>query len=410
MTRIGPVAWLDFRPDDLTRAQQFIDSMSEEGVLDELGFLSLFGAFADVFYPATTTVMSSARYLYFVAGIYRQLEREKGVRSSNVAKEVRARQDRLRASLVAVEKHGVIGKEKKEEVKQLPSTIYWSSLRRLGFFKADFSERAYQDTFDDIKRARRGFSDDDEAAQSVSSPVFWDQHLPVATFLDDEGNPRSRASFTLTRAEARDLSQRFEAKFEHSLLVHHVQQRIPSCDRPWDAHRPSDYLRHHLELARKVSLFARGVTLHYYLLLLEARDSAKLSPVEDTVTPAFQFWWEEARAHLKGWDASELRQTPAVAPVLRAGTHGDLSFMSGWLDRLAASATPKAFLGDSAARERVRGRERAVKPRKARLKSLVHLKQWQIPPIGETVYQLDYRHGIGMQFVAEILTGLEGAR
>jgi len=52
--------------------------------------------------------MSRPRYLYFVAGIYRQLERE-GIRSNQVADLARKRQDALRDALSASEHTGVIG-------------------------------------------------------------------------------------------------------------------------------------------------------------------------------------------------------------------------------------------------------------------------------------------------------------
>ena len=77
------VTWLDFRADDLARARDFIRSLQEEGVIDELGFLALLGRFSDLLRPATTTLMRSARYFYFIAGICSSLERE-GVRASQV--------------------------------------------------------------------------------------------------------------------------------------------------------------------------------------------------------------------------------------------------------------------------------------------------------------------------------------
>ncbi|MGE3507784.1 MAG: DUF6361 family protein [Vicinamibacterales bacterium] len=410
MSRVGPVSWLDFRSDDLTRAKEFINSLEGEGVLDELGFLSLFSAFADIFYPATTTVMSAPRYLYFVSGIYRQLEREKHVRSSNVAQEARERQDELREVLAPVERLGVIGREAKSNVKQLPATVYWSALRRLGLFKPNLSDRAYHEAFDDIRKAKRGFADDDETVQSVGLPTYWDAHLPPITFLDEEGHPRSGTSFAMTRAEAKDLRSRFESRFPKCLLVHHLSQQVTACERPWDAHAPSEYLKHHLQLARRVSLFARGVTLHYYLLLLDAREDAKLSASVDDITPFFKVWWEQARPQLKGWDPSELRLTTDISPSLRPGADGDLGFITGWLSRVEALGSPDALIGDTAARGVIAWRERSVKGRKARLRSLTHLKQWEKPHIGDALYQLDYRHRIGMQFVSGILSGMERGR
>src|SRR5439155_1743098 len=272
MARLGPITWLDFRSGDLTRARDFIKSLQDEGLLDELGFLALFGRFADIFYPATSTVMRSSRYLYFVAGIYQQLEREKDVRASNVALLVRKRQDALRDVLSAIEPTGVIGRDKRMGVKQLPSSIYWSSLRKLGLFSGGLSEGAYHDAFDRNRRERRGYADDDKAQQSAASAAFWDEDIPPAQFLDDGGMPKQGISFLLTKAEATDLTRRFEARFANSLLTHHLRRRIPECDAPWDAHRPTEYLRAHLDRAEKVSLFARGVTLHYYHLLFDARE------------------------------------------------------------------------------------------------------------------------------------------
>lgn len=104
------VTWLDFRAEDLSQARDFIRSLQEEGVIDELGFLSLQGRFSDLLHPSTTTLMRSARYFYFVAGIYRLLERQ-GVRASQVSQLARQRQDELRDVLAAKEAVGVIGRE-----------------------------------------------------------------------------------------------------------------------------------------------------------------------------------------------------------------------------------------------------------------------------------------------------------
>ena len=60
--KLDAVTWLDFRADDLSQARDFIRSLQEEGVIDELGFLALQGRFSDLLHPATTTLMRSARY------------------------------------------------------------------------------------------------------------------------------------------------------------------------------------------------------------------------------------------------------------------------------------------------------------------------------------------------------------
>ena len=171
------VTWLDFRADDLLIARDFIRSLQVEGVIDELGFLALQGRFSDLLHPSTTTLMRSARYFYFVAGIYRQLEHE-GVRSSEVAQLARQRQDDLRDVLAAKETVGVIGQEAGINLRQFPSLIYWSGLRKLGMFTSSLSENAYQEQFDDIRRSRRGYKDDDKTVQGPERVQYWAADLP----------------------------------------------------------------------------------------------------------------------------------------------------------------------------------------------------------------------------------------
>src|SRR4051812_6958624 len=103
MAKEAAITWLDFRAEDLARARGFIRLLQDESVVDELGFLALQARFSDIFHPATSTPMSRPRYLYFVAGIYRQLERE-AVRSNQIALLARKRQDALRGVLVESEK------------------------------------------------------------------------------------------------------------------------------------------------------------------------------------------------------------------------------------------------------------------------------------------------------------------
>src|SRR6186713_1049536 len=175
--RLDAVTWLDFRAEDLSQARDFIRSLQEEGVIDELGFLALQGRFSDLLQPATTTLMRSARYFYFVAGIYLQLEWE-GVRSTQVALLAQQRQDELANVLTDKERVGVIGREAGMTLRQFPSLIYWSALRKLGILTSNLSEGGYQEQFDDIRRQRRAYQDDDKTPHGSVGPQYWDPTLP----------------------------------------------------------------------------------------------------------------------------------------------------------------------------------------------------------------------------------------
>ncbi len=400
------VTWLDFRADDLSQARDFIRSLQEEGVIDELGFLALLGRFSDLLHPATTTLMRSARYFYFVAGIYRLLERE-GVRASHVAHLAMQRQDELKDVLAAKETVGVIGREAGINLRQFPSLIYWSGLRKLGMFTSSLSEGAYQEQFDDIRRSRRGYQDDDKTAQGPEGVQYWAADLPPARFLDSEGQVKPGETFKLTKPEAQDLHKRFTSQFPDSLLSHMLGHRLVGIQWPWDCPKPSRQLAVWLGHARNMSLLVRGATLQYYALLIEEQDKLGIRKATNAVQPVFEQWWAEARGPLKSWSTSEFVTVPTVASALRPGNRGDKWFIDGWLERCVAASTAEALLSDKTARDLVRERERRVKPAKSRLKYEKHLKQWKSARVSEGVYQFDYRHSIGSRFVSEILDGME---
>ncbi len=403
--KLDAVTWLDFRADDLSQARNFIRSLQEEGVIDELGFLALLGRFSDLLHPATTTLMRSARYFYFVAGIYRELERE-SVRSSQVALRAQQRQNALAVELAVKESVGVIGKESGMTLQQFPSLIYWGALRKLGMMTTQLSESAYQEQFDDIRVQRRGYKDDDKTAQGPVDFLYWDATLPPATFLDAQGGVKSGVTFKLTNAEAQDLQRRFTSKFPKSLLSHMLTNRLVGTLWPWDCPKPPADLHVWLSHARSMSLFVRGATLQYYALLIESLDQLGDRQSKDVVTPVFENWWVEARGILKKWNTNEFATVPTVASALRVDPKGDRWFMDGWLDRFLAAPNAKALLADRQARDLIREREIRVKPAKARLKHPKHLKQWKPDRVGDAVYQFDYRHNIGSRFVSEILGGM----
>jgi Family of unknown function (DUF6361) len=406
MAELGAITWLDFRRDDLNRARDFIRSLQGEGVLDELGYLALQGQFADHFYPATSTLMRAPRYFYFVAAVYRQLERER-IRSNQAALGVRRRLDALRDVLSQNEDTGVFGRDAKMDIKQLPSAVYWNGLRLLGMFTSPLSEAGYHSHFDELRLQRDGFRDDDKAEQSGHVAGFWDPKLPVARFMDAKGTIHPKTDFYLSRAEAKDLADRFRRRFPESLFVHLLDQERPDVPFPWAAPRPPEKLRVYLAHAEALSLLARGTTLHYCALVLEARAAANLPVGELDLDAAFRTWWSEARSLLRAWDPRALAALPLVSDALRPGDRGDVAFFRRWLDRLAACSSGSAFLGDAEARKLVRRRELDMKPTKARLKHRKHLEQWRPPPLGSTAHALDYRHRIGTRVLRDVLAGLE---
>jgi len=407
MKPLNSIVWLDLRSEDLHLARRFIKAMEGEGVLDELGFLGLQGRFADTFYPATSVLMSAPRYLYFLAGIYRQLEREY-VPGINVQRESRRRMDRLRAILAKNEREGVIGKEAKERVKQWPSDVYWASLKHLGMFQQPLSERAYQD------RAFSGrastIEDDDGVAQMEERVAFWAPDLPDLDCLGAGGMFADDTSFRLTRAEARDFLDRYRTRYPGSLLIHLVTQRTGEIQSPWDAPAPPPALKAQLEQGKLVSLLARGATLQYFDLLREARGAKGLSSGEFDVDMHFAEWWKVAARSLKSWKVRDgLCSLAAIGTDIRVNLEPELAFMERWQTLLAVSSDAKQLLRDPEARALVKKREMDVKKAKSRFRNDQLLERWSVDQRRiQGAYQFEYRHGVGSWFASDIQKALYG--
>lgn len=92
------VGWLDLSDSEQRRAREYLRQFRTEGTLDELGFGIIRDVLADVFFPATTTIMTHTRYLIFVAAALLRVEHER-LSSAQAAKRLKLLEDELRKIL-----------------------------------------------------------------------------------------------------------------------------------------------------------------------------------------------------------------------------------------------------------------------------------------------------------------------
>ena len=69
--------WLDHSEQQRRQMLEIVDLFREKGTLDELGVGQVRDAFADIFFPGTSTLQTRARYLLFVPWIFARLERKR---------------------------------------------------------------------------------------------------------------------------------------------------------------------------------------------------------------------------------------------------------------------------------------------------------------------------------------------
>ncbi len=421
------MGWLDLGEDDQRRAREYLSQFNADNTLDELGFGILRDAFADVFFPATNTIMTRTRYLIFIPALCLVVEQEK-LSGTAAARRMTELENSLRELLEAEEERDIIGKRAKESLRRYPSSIYWSALRRLGIFlHSNWGLAYYQSHLADFHASMNAESDDDGLSH-LNSPerrnwdrdvcaMFTDEH----SIMDGKGRLLTSLNFALTRHEARYLRTRFIALAQQegrpSILSHLLDQGYAeSFGYPWDAPFPSS-LAPYVSHARCFSMLTRGATLQYFHLLQRERETRGISPPAYDLPDLFGRWWEATRQELGAWQVDQFL-------VLAAGIDGlrrpnDAVFIRSWLKLATEATSADELLENAETHALIRNRERITRPSKSRLHHAEYLQRWKPPEPAEIAsmmsnvdrlrFALDYRAWIGSIFVRDIVLGLAGA-
>ncbi len=155
------IGWLDLGEEEQRRAREYLAQFKADNTLDELGVGILRDAFADVFFPATNTIMTRTRYLMFVPAPCLLVEKEK-LSGSAAGQRLNHYENRLREALSTEESSDVIGNRAKEDLQRYPSSIYWNASRRLGLFLRPIWGLAYyHDHLSEFYAATKPEKDDD---------------------------------------------------------------------------------------------------------------------------------------------------------------------------------------------------------------------------------------------------------
>jgi len=213
-------AWLDYSEHDRRTMLDVIDLFKEQDTRDELGIGAVRDAFADIFFPGTTTIQTRARYFLFVPWMYQLLERQK-VPSSQITERARREEVVLIKALSRADDHaGTIGIDSQDKLKRMPSNVYWYGLGIWGIRLFPGSQAQYHQSLDRYYLARgRGQKTDDEEWPEGSVARNWHagQPKPPADFPQ-------QASHRLTAAEAIYLRECIltSRACTHSLLAYLV--------------------------------------------------------------------------------------------------------------------------------------------------------------------------------------------
>lgn len=201
------LAWLDYSDSDQRRAREIIAMFSQRESRDELGLGRIRDALSDTLFPGTSVLLTRARYFLFVPWLFREGER-RGYRGQRLSSWVEQQERQLIGALRAGgDLDGLIGRYVGYAVQNLPSSIYWNSLRRFEILR-------HEGTAIQVVGLRQISQQMDDATEFVERPTtVWDPSIPPAPkdFL-------SVCDFTLTYDEATWLAERIVEAAPDTLL------------------------------------------------------------------------------------------------------------------------------------------------------------------------------------------------
>jgi hypothetical protein len=350
-------SWVDFAEEDRRKMSDVIAAFSEKDTRDELGLASIRDAFADLLFPATSTIQTRARYFLFIPWVYQNLERR---RTAPADIERYARRDEIRlikALKEGDETDGIIGTFAEDNLARLPSSIYWAGLGKLGIRRFNGSQEQYHRGFSAFypPSTRRLASEDEQPAESRS----WSSTLPPAP-----AGLLEETTFSLEKREASYLAERVW-EFGTTVFGELLSSTKADADGPsvWDTAfaaglRPS--LKSQITHARNFSELMHGAALLYNFML--ARE-AKRQSLQDEYRAKIGAWVErikDANPRYASWDREDFwRIVSASANVVSLHTR---AFVNQWIDLTFQNRKPASLTDDKAAQALVESREARVKP------------------------------------------------
>ena len=367
------VAWLDTSADEQRRVRDLIALFEETESRDELGIGQIRDILSDALFPGTSVLQTRARYFLLVPWAYQYAAGRRGGRDLN------ARARTIERQLVEVlwkgDEEGVIGRVVGYHVKNLPSTMFWSGLRRYGILAQDKSPAQLTGVVSSI-----GDGIDELVARQVGEwhPTVppWPSGFPGAL----EGD------LSLSQAEAEWLRERIVETCGGRLLAHLVTtDRSPATSAaPWEdpaCLSAPESASHLLRLAQGFSLIVNGAALLYNVLVAERYEASGFSrvaePVADRVQ-AYQEWLERVDGQhrlVSEWRLSALWELVDVAGA--RVTYRTRAFVEAWASSVASGAVAEALTDPSGGlRTLITNREQSIKRGQSRLTNSRLLASW----------------------------------
>lgn len=392
------LGWIDFSKEDRQKALDVINLLSEQGAVDELGIGIVRDAFANYFFPGTSTIQTRAKYFLIVPYILREaVDGRYGKDVNRILRAIDAEEKDCGIKMIEAnpKAEGVIGTRvlPKGWVARKPSDIYWNGIRTYGIF-CDYglsipeyvslavklnTQKSSAKLGNRNDEAEENEKDDSDAGD-IKNVSFW--NLPIY-----HDNWRDNLTIELTNEEAFYLDKQIQKGAKGTLLEYVLKNRI-------DMNKYEDFVSMAAELSEKVEeklafMMKLACEFNNLVYMARVRFNVMLSEEENEVAVSE---WDRLKPQVKRRANVDLS---AVFNKLELHNPGTYLFLSKLQEAFKA-------LDIDAADEIIKKRERQLKginrAKLNRTKEFDHSK-W----VGGG--ELDYRFSNARRIINDIYSG-----
>ncbi len=407
--------WIDFAEDDRQKMLEVVRLFQEQDTRDELGIGVIRDAFSDYFFPGTSTIQTRARYMLFIPWIYLELENKK-IGYPEVIERARRNETKLIYALLRSKDHnGVIGKDVKEKLQRLPSSIYWSGLEAWGIRLFKGSQEQYHRYINRFeRRLKDSFSDGDEDngdAHKYEVIESWHNGIPSAPedFLE-------HSDLSLKLHEAEYLKGRIYTRHPDSLLAILIGQEVfVDTDFIWTHPIIKDLeaeLIEEIKHAQNFSEVIYGAALLYNLMLSQKSQAQKAKEWQAFYLREMNNWsqiimkrWDELAVWFSDggfWRSKSFNTIPASSNS--QSFERTKVFVNNWFSLVFKGQNLLSVKKDEDAINLIYEREVYLKRSRARLENQRALDLWNG---AAGAFQLDYRYRVAKQLMSDIISGVK---
>jgi hypothetical protein len=232
------IGWTFLSQKALARAEAQLNP-DTQGVRDELGFMTLHRAYADRFFPGTSTQQTRLRYVLFIPWLFRRVAAKDHL--SQVQSAIEKEEITLAGRLKSNRQEGIIGGRSYPRAPSQPaSLVYWNALGTWNILLG-YPDGSYPNLYQVYRQLRHHAQQHrlrDEAGQPLEEPLSIFATLPKPP--DNWDKLDTPLDFNLSEHEARFMREKLVGvanlhNGKPSLLARLAQEQldVSSISWPW---------------------------------------------------------------------------------------------------------------------------------------------------------------------------------